>query len=247
MNIEVIAGISMTLFVLLLMQNNNINNVFGSGDIFSNTPCGNDVRGIDARVPLLLNFCTIPSTVTVGDNFTVNAMLLNNSPNSIRIAPTGQFCDNPLTVTFDRNVKINPSASMPACIPAGPERVIDPGQHITLSTLPERGIASFVATSTGQTNATLKLVYSRLHDHSVSPDSVCGSFIFKIGPSSILSAEVTKSNNETAVATPGSAVNCDLVHNNPNDPTKAPCRPPFIPDPDDPRRCVELHDKLPKK
>jgi hypothetical protein len=175
-----IAVVGISIVLVLLIIESNINNVFGKGNISSPIQCGHDVRGIDARVVVLTNFCTIPSTVTIGNNFTINATLLNYSPNSIEIAPAGPFCDNPLTVSFDKNVKINPSAFMPACIPSGSVRVIQPGQYVPLSALPERGIASFTAASAGETTAILKLNYSILHGNSRLPDSVSGSFSFKI-------------------------------------------------------------------
>jgi hypothetical protein len=236
-NINVVIFLNVSIIIVLLFIGNNINDVSGRRDT-SPVQCGHDVRGIDARGVMLINFCTIPSTVAVGDNFTLNATVLNYSPNSIEIAPTGPFCDNPLTVSFDKNVKINLGAAMPACMPRGPALLIPAGQYTPLSVLPERGIASFSATSTGETTAVLKLNYSQLHQNK----QVCGAFTFKIMPSFSDSIKGNNNNNATKARTlEGLAPGCSL--SNPNNGNKPPCRPPFIPDPDDPRRCAKLQDK----
>jgi hypothetical protein len=234
--------------LILVIIGSNVNIIFGSSpNIFSPIQCSIDVRGIDARGVVLLNFCTIPSDVHVGDHFTINATILNYSPNSIKISSSGPFCNNPLSVSFDKNVNITLGPSLPACKPSIPERILNPGQYAELSALPTRGIESFTASSTGQTTAILKLAYSQLNN-TMKTCSVSEPFNFNIISSS---SQLTKSNNSnnpaTVQAIQAPKTNCDNASPGGVGYSQLPCRPPFIPDPDDPNRCGKIEDPLPKK
>jgi hypothetical protein len=51
----------------------------------SNLHCGVDIRGTDVRGVAIPITCTVPGPLHVGDNFTINAVLFNYSPDIIKI------------------------------------------------------------------------------------------------------------------------------------------------------------------
>ena len=171
-------GIPLVLAVSVLSTGNDVNSLFDSYNV-SSLHCGEDIRAIDLRGVGIPISCPVPEPLYVGDNFTVNAVVFNYSPDTIKIAGASPSCSNPLSVVFDKNVEIIPGPVFIRCEPSTPH-MVNSGQVIDLSPVPANGIGSFTATSFGKVNATFSLAYSELRDNSTMPRTLNGSFTFTI-------------------------------------------------------------------
>ena len=193
-SISVVVISSVILGLPLLITNNNdiVINAFGINYSLLTDECttANHPGAIDPRpgVLALLKYCSIPSPVYVGDNFTIYALVINYLNNAIRIDSTGPDCDNPLTVNFDKNVKTTEAPVKEFCVPFfSSGYLVDSREWAILSTnpfanLPARGITSYLATSAGETNATMELKYRNEGNSSIV--SINQPFEFNILPRS---------------------------------------------------------------
>ncbi|MDE1828707.1 MAG: hypothetical protein KGI25_00130 [Thaumarchaeota archaeon] len=98
----------------------------------------------------ILNIRTIPPTVHVGDNFTISAMIINNSTNLISF---NDACGSPLSAVFEKNVAASSSLSCFALSVV----YLKPGQNINV-TGPGLGTL-YNATDTGLTNGNVTFAY----------------------------------------------------------------------------------------
>ncbi len=117
--------------------------------------------------------CTVPFPIHVGDYFTIYALVWPITHKDIEIEGNGPHCGNPLTVQFNKNVKIN---EIPKdehfCKHFTSKYTVKYGQWLTLSTspfanLPASGITSYLATSAGKTNGTMELKYREVGNSSI--------------------------------------------------------------------------------
>lgn len=69
---------------------------------------GNNAFAYNANSVEILNIHTQPSTIKVGDKFTITATLVNNSTIPIFVE-TSDDCGGPFTMTFDDHVTVNHS------------------------------------------------------------------------------------------------------------------------------------------
>ena len=117
--------------------------------------------------------CVVPYPVHVGDYFTIYALVWPITHNDIEIEGDGPFCGNPLTVQFNKNVKINEiPADDQSCKPFTSKYIVNLGQWLTLSTSPFGNLASpamtsYLATSPGKTNGTMELKYREVGNSSL--------------------------------------------------------------------------------
>ncbi|MBI3622560.1 hypothetical protein HY212_00580 [Candidatus Pacearchaeota archaeon] len=95
-----------------------------------------------------------PTIIKVGDTFTVNATLVNNSPNTIFLQHG--VCDGPFSVVFDNHVTVNQNQIV--CPMIAMLQKINPGEKITI-TSPGSAL-TYRATTSGTANATVTIPYT---------------------------------------------------------------------------------------
>ena len=119
-----------------------------------------------------------PSVIKVGDTFTINASLVNNSPNTISL----QYgvCEAAFSVVFDNHVKINQKNQV--CPMLAVLQKVDPGQKIT-DTGPGSGV-TYQAVAAGTANATVTFPYTIRNQTDPNQPEIQGtiskSFLFTI-------------------------------------------------------------------
>jgi hypothetical protein len=114
-----------------------------------------------------------PATIKVGDTFTVNATLVNNSQNPIYVS-NDYFCGSRFFVIFDSHVTVDAKPML--CAIAGLVGKVDPSEKII--TLAPTSLYAFRATTSGITNATVTFSYSE--NDQVHGKTVSKSFLFTI-------------------------------------------------------------------
>src|SRR5437660_10278330 len=97
----------------------------------------------------ITNLQVTPSTIKVGDNFTINATLVNNSPNTIYVETND--CTGPFSVAFNDHVIINHAYE--GCTLTETIHEVFPGETMTASS--SRSNDVYMATSAGTANATV--------------------------------------------------------------------------------------------
>lgn len=117
-----------------------------------------------------------PTTILVGDNFTVTATLVNNSPNPIFVGHGA--CESPFSVTFDTHVLV--STNNINCTLQIIEQKLNPSEKITAAS-PYIDLV-YNATGVGNTNATITFRYGVWNQTSQSniEKTVSKSFQFMI-------------------------------------------------------------------
>lgn len=124
------------------------------------------------------NVLVQPPAIKVGDTFTINATLVNHSPNAISVH---NDCISPFSVAFDSHATVE---VIKPCIYFAISRQVNPGDNITV-TGPGSNI-DYMAASSGTANGTITFSYtvenqSGLNTPSASnPVSVSKSFLFTI-------------------------------------------------------------------
>jgi hypothetical protein len=122
---------------------------------------------------------TVPSKVAVGDTFGLRGIVFNNSTATITFA--NGTCTSPVSITFNKNVKIETQAS-PATCKAQQVTLRSGGQSHILS--PNLSGIIYRATAPGMTNATMIFKYGVETTTSKSPvsDSISRVFTFNVQP-----------------------------------------------------------------
>jgi len=107
---------------------------------------------------------TVPSKVAVGNTFGLRGIVFNNSTATITFA--NGTCTSPLSITFNKNVMIQPQATTATC----------KAQQVTLKLGEQSHVRSpnllgltYRATAPGITNATMTFKYGALTATSKSP------------------------------------------------------------------------------
>jgi len=126
----------------------------------------------------ILNFQVQPPTIKVGNTFTVNATLVNNSPNLILLQHG--VCDGPFSIVFDNHVTINQNQII--CPMIAMLQKIEPGEKITI-TSPGSAL-TYRASAAGTANATVTIPYTMRNqtdpNQSETEKTISKSFLFTI-------------------------------------------------------------------
>jgi len=122
---------------------------------------------------------TVPSKVAVGNTFGLRGIVFNNSTTTITFG--NGTCTSPLSITFNKNVMTEPTATTASC--KAQQVTLKPGgqSHILSPNL--SGII-YRATAPGMTNATMTFKYGTITAASKSPisDSISRVYSFNILP-----------------------------------------------------------------
>ncbi|HYL66838.1 MAG TPA: Hint domain-containing protein [Nitrosopumilaceae archaeon] len=141
--------------------------------IVSNTAFADVTKNVGIQ-----NIQVQPPTIKVGDTFTVNVTLANNSPNQILLQHG--VCDGPFSVVFDNHVTINQNQII--CPMIVMLQKIESGEKITI-TSPGSAL-TYRATVAGTANATVTIPYTvRNQADQNQPETVkiiSKSFLFTI-------------------------------------------------------------------
>ncbi len=117
------------------------------------------------------------STINVGENFTITATLVNNSPNVISVHNN---CISPFSADFDSHAELQ---VLKPCIYFAISKQLNPGENMTV-TGPGANVA-YRAVVSGQANATITFNYSIVNQTSLnmtSNPSVSKSILFTVSP-----------------------------------------------------------------
>ncbi|MHB8545684.1 MAG: hypothetical protein ACYDAJ_02835 [Nitrosotalea sp.] len=115
-----------------------------------------------------------PDTIKVGDTFTVNATLINNSQNPIYVH-NDYFCGSQFFVIFDNHVAVDAKPML--CAIADLEGKVNPNGKII--TVAPTSLYAFRATKSGITNATVTFSYAE-NDQVMHGKTISKSFLFTI-------------------------------------------------------------------
>src|SRR2546425_8445405 len=95
----------------------------------------------------IINVQTQPSIIKVGDKFTINATLVNNSPSTIYVEAGG--CAGPFSVIFANHTRINHTYE--GCTLVEIIHKLDPGEKAIETSSDSNDV--YMATSAGTVNA----------------------------------------------------------------------------------------------
>lgn len=147
--------------------------------------------GYDANNVKIINIHTQPSTIKVGDKFTITATLTNNTPDPIFL--TIDPCGEPFPIHFDNHVKVDYVTNL-ACPAFALVQKVNPSEAVTKTSpstpiTPSGKPSTFVsetvvfrAIASGITNATIAFSYSIQNqtDHSQIQKTISEPFLFTI-------------------------------------------------------------------
>lgn len=124
------------------------------------------------------NILVLPPQIKIGDTFTVNATLVNNSPNPILLQHG--VCDGPFSILFDNHVTVDQNQIM--CPDIAILQTIAPGEKITITS--PGSAHTYRATASGTANATVTIPYMTRNQTDQNPPgitkSISKSFMFTI-------------------------------------------------------------------
>jgi hypothetical protein len=142
--------------------------VIVSNTVFADIPNNVEIQNIQVQ----------PPTIKVGDTFTVNATLVNTSPNPIFLQHG--VCDGPFSVIFDNHVIVNQNQII--CPAMAMLQKIEPGEKTTI-TSPGSAL-TYRATAAGTANATVTIPYTMRNqtdqNQSEIEKTISKSFLFTI-------------------------------------------------------------------
>lgn len=120
-----------------------------------------------------------PSMVAVGSTFSIRAIALNNSTATITFV--NGTCASPLSITFNKNVMIEPQPAAASCKAPPQSITLKPGEQSPVLSPNLSGVA-YRATDPGMTNATITLKYGVEATTGKSPigDSISKVLTFNI-------------------------------------------------------------------
>jgi hypothetical protein len=161
----------------------------------SKTATAHHVKGVK-----VFRVHTVPSKVAVGNTFGLRGIVFNNSTATITFG--NGTCTSPLSITFNKNVMIQPQATTASCKaqqvtlkPGGQSRILSPNLS---------GII-YRATAPGMTNATMTFKYGAVTTTSKSPisDSISRVYSFNILPAGSHPTSLQHSPRSTPSSQPG--------------------------------------------
>lgn len=136
------------------------------------------IQADDSGKVSIVNPVVQPSTIMVGDEFAVNATIVNNSDRTISVH---NDCSGAFSVTFDDHVT---AGQTKVCNFMAIQIILKPGENITRSSL--FSVVGYKADSAGTVNATVTTSYIPVNDtdssilYSENPTKVTKSFQFTI-------------------------------------------------------------------
>ncbi|MDQ6862543.1 MAG: hypothetical protein M3044_01845 [Thermoproteota archaeon] len=126
----------------------------------------------------LLQLHTKPSSVAVGNTFSIRAVVFNNSSSTITFS--NGTCNSPVSATFNKNV-LTENQGIALCATPQPQVTLKPGGHSAIQSPNLSGIV-YKATSPGMTNATMDFDYEvdTSTGNSHVSDSISRTYTFNI-------------------------------------------------------------------
>ena len=161
------------------------------------TPAHYHIKGVK-----LLHVHTTPSKIVVGNTFSLQGIVYNNSSATISFSNgTCTIPSPPLSITFNRNVMTETNAAGTSCKPH--QVTLKPGEQSGIQSPNLYGMA-YKATTPGMTNTTMTFKYGVETTTSKTPvkDSISRFFAFSIQPGTQQPA--TTSPSTTTTSEPGS-------------------------------------------
>ena len=154
-------------------------NILTMTDIGStpHTPAHYHIKGVK-----LLHVHTTPSKIVVGNTFSLQGIVYNNSSATISFANgTCTIPSPPLSITFNRNVMTETNAAGTSCKPH--QITLKPGEQSGIQSPNLYGMA-YKATTPGMTNTTMTFKYGVETTTSKTPvkDTISRFFAFSIQP-----------------------------------------------------------------
>jgi hypothetical protein len=156
----------------------------------------------------LLHVHTIPSKIAVGNTFSLQGIVYNNSSATITFANgTCTTRSLPLSITFNRNVMTGTKAAATSCKPQ--QVTLKPGDQSRIQS-PNLSSIAYKATAPGMTNATMIFKYAVETPTSKSPiiDTISRTYAFDIQPSNHQPVIASTSASTVTTAT----TNRNLLH-----------------------------------
>jgi hypothetical protein len=122
----------------------------------------------------ILNLKVSPAIIRVGDEFAINATLVNNSTDTITVH---NGCGGPLAVVFDNHATVNVKK---ICNWMAIQIILKPGENITVTSLASN--LAYNASSSGTVNANVTVSYDASSQSLETPNSsmVSRSLMFTI-------------------------------------------------------------------
>lgn len=138
------------------------------------------IKTVHIRGVKLLHVHTVPSKVAVGNTFSLQGIVLNNSTATITFA--NGTCTFPLGITFNGNVMTEPQTATAGSCNAQ-QVTLKPGEQSTFLS-PNHSSTSYRATAPRMTNATMTFKYGYETTTGKSPisDSISRVYTFNIQP-----------------------------------------------------------------
>jgi hypothetical protein len=161
----------------------------------SKTTTAHHVKGVK-----VFRIHTIPSKVAIGNTFGLRGIVFNNSTATITFA--NGTCTSPISITFNKNVMIQPQATTASC--KAQLVTLKPGEQSPILSPNLSGI-TYRATAPGMTNATMTFKYGAVTATSKSPisDSVSRVYSFNILPAGSQPTSLQHSPRSTPSSQPG--------------------------------------------
>ena len=121
----------------------------------------------------ILNLKASPATVRVGDAFSINATLVNNSTDTITVHNN---CGGPFTVVFDNHATVNVKK---ICNWLAVQIILKPGENTTVTSLASN--LAYNASSSGVVNANVTFSYDVKNQSSLETSNIVSkSLVFTI-------------------------------------------------------------------
>jgi hypothetical protein len=141
------------------------------------TTSHNQIEGVK-----ILHVHTMPSSVAVGNTFSVQGIVFNNSTATITFA--NGTCNSPVSIDFNKNVMME-NQGIASCTTGTPVVTLKPHEHSAILSPNLSGIA-YKATAPGMTNATISFTYGVEIPTGKSPisDNISRVYTFNIQPTS---------------------------------------------------------------
>ncbi len=147
------------------------------------------IQADDSGMVSIINPVVQPSKIMVGDEFSVNATIVNNSNQTISVH---NDCSGAFSVVFDNHVTSGP---IKVCNFMAIQIILKPGENITRSSL--FSVIGYKAVSSGTVNATITASYIPVNQtnssisNAVNPINVTKSFQFTIENQTMPTPQVT--------------------------------------------------------
>lgn len=150
---------------------------FASLGLLLMAPYLKPVQADDSGAVSIINPAVQPPTIMVGDEFSINATIVNNSNQTISVH---NDCGGAFSVLFDNHVTAGPTK---ICNFMAIQIILKPGENITRSNL--FSVIGYKAESPGAVNATITASYIPVNQTNsssseVNPINVTKSFQFTI-------------------------------------------------------------------